>query len=191
MLASSVEIVGIQPQHQSEAAAQRRADQALPRGGADGREALDVHRHRARAGTRADQDVHAEIFERGVNHLFHVRLQAMDFVDEENFALLNVAQDAHQVEFLLQHRTRGLLDAHAQLGGDDPGERGLAQAGRAVEQHVIHGLAAVFRGFDGDGEILLDLGLAGEIGQAVRAERGFELPLLFVAETPKRCPVRA
>ncbi len=69
-----------------------------------------------------------------------------------------------QVELLLQHGTRGLLDPHAQLGGDDPGERGLAQARRSIQQHVVHGLAAAARCFDGDGEILLDLGLTGEVG---------------------------
>ena len=103
----------------------------------------------------------------------------MDFVDEENLALLNVAQDADQVEFFLQHRSGGLLDAHSQLGGDDPGERGLAQARRAVEQHVVHGLAAAAGSLDSDGEVLLDLGLTGEIGELLRAERGFELPLFF------------
>ncbi len=172
-------IVRIQPQHQAEAAAQRRADQALPRGRADRREALDVHRHRARAGTRADQDVHAKIFERRINHLLDVRLQAVNFVDEENFALLNVAQDAHQVELLLQHRTRGLLNADAQLRRDDAGQRRLAQARRPVEQHVIHRFAALLRGFDGDREIFLDLRLSREIGEPARAQRGFKLPLLF------------
>ena len=56
----------------------------------------------------------------------------------------------------------------AELGGDDSGERGLAETGRAVEQHVIHRLAALFRGLDRDGEILLDLRLAREVGQPRR-----------------------
>ena len=115
----------------------------------------------------------------------------MDFVDEENLALLDVAEDAHQVELLLQHGPGGLLDTHAQLGGDDPGERGLAQARRAVEQHVVHGLAAAARRFDGDGEVLLDLGLAGEIGQPLRAQSGFELPLVFLQRRGDNALVRA
>ena len=179
MLRSSGMVVWIQPQHQAEAAAQRRADQALARGGADGGEALDVHRHGARAGAGADEDIHAEIFQRGVDHFLHVGLQAMNFIDEENFAFLNIAEDADQVEFLLQHRTGGLLPADSQLRRDDARERGFAQAGRAVEEHVIHRLAALFRGFDGDGEILLDLGLAGEIVQEARAKGGFKLPFIF------------
>ena len=66
--------------------------------------------------------------------------------------------------FFCSTGSRGLLDGHAQLGGDDPGERGLAQARRAVQQHVVHGLAGGAGSLDGDGEILLDLGLAGEVG---------------------------
>ena len=103
----------------------------------------------------------------------------MNFVDEENFAFVNVAEDADQVQLLLQHRTGGLLNSHAQFRGDDAGERGLTQARRAVEQHMIHGFAALLRGFDRDGEIFLDFGLAGEIGQTDGPQRGFELPLLF------------
>ena len=88
MLPEFRRLVRIQPQHQPEAPAQRRADHPLPRGRADGGEALDLHRMRARARSRADQDVHAEILQRGINHLFHVRQQAVNFVDEENLALL-------------------------------------------------------------------------------------------------------
>ena len=41
----------------------------------------------------------------------------------------------------------------------------LPKPGRTVEQHVIHGLAALARGLDGDGQVLLQLFLAGEVGQ--------------------------
>jgi hypothetical protein len=41
--------------------------------------------------------------------------------------------------------------------GDDVGERRLAQAGRAVEQHVIERLAARLGGLDGDSRLSLTL----------------------------------
>ena len=103
---SSGHVVMIQPQHQPEASAQGRADQPLPRGRADGGEFLQRNRMRARARAGADQDVQMEIFERRIEHLLHVRQQAMNFVDEEDLALLNAAEDAGQVELLLQHRAR-------------------------------------------------------------------------------------
>ena len=44
-----------------------------------------------------------------------------------------------------------VVNGDFQFLGDDGGERGLAQARRAVEQHVVHGLAAHAGGLDGDG----------------------------------------
>ena len=104
----------------------------------------------------------------------------MNFVDEENLAVLDRAEDAGEIELLLQHRAGGLLKADFQFLRDDGRERGFAQARRAVKQHVIHGLAAFARRVDGDLQILFEPGLAGEIGQAARAQTGFELALLFV-----------
>ena len=126
-------------------------------------------------GPGADQDVDAEVLERRVEHLFHVGQQAVDFVDEEDLARSDVAQDAGEIELFLQHGSGGLVKGDVQLLGDDGGEGGFAEAGRAVEQDVVHGLAALAGGFDGDGEVFFELGLAGEIGQAARAQAGFEL----------------
>jgi hypothetical protein len=95
--------VRIEPQHQPEAAAQRRADESLPRSGADGREARHGQRVRARARTRAHQDVHAEILQRRIQHLLHIGHQAVDFVDEEDLPRADVAEDAGEVQLLLQH----------------------------------------------------------------------------------------
>src|ERR1700680_1111439 len=81
--------------------------------------------------------------------------------------------------FFCKTGPEGLLPADAQLGRDDARERRLAEAGRPVEQHVIHGLAAVFGGLDRNRQILLHPGLSGEVGQTDGAKRGFKLPLLF------------
>ena len=55
----------------------------------------------------------------------------------------DVAEDPGEIELLLQDGPGGLLEGHFQLLGDDGGERRFAQAGRAVEQDVVHGLAAL------------------------------------------------
>ena len=69
------------------------------------------------------------------------------------------------------------------------GQRGFAQPGRAVEQHVVHGFAALAGGFDGDGEILFQLGLSGEIGEAARAQPGFKLRVIGLAIAGNQLPV--
>ena len=171
--------IRIQPQHQPEAAAQRSADHPLPRGRADGGEALDLHRMRSRARPGADQDVHPKIFERRINHLLDVRQQAVNFVDEENLALIDVRQNPAQVQLLLQHRTRRLLNPDAQFLRDDSRQRRFPQPWRPVEQHVIHRLAALFRRLDRDGEVFLDLRLPREVRQPAGAKRSLKLLLLL------------
>ena len=66
------------------------------------------------------------------------------------------------------------FDVRAHGLGEDVGEGGFAEAGRAAEEDVIERLAALFGGGDGDFEALLDLGLAGEIGKKRRAQRHFQ-----------------
>jgi hypothetical protein len=54
------------------------------------------------------------------------------------------------------------------------GEGGLAEAGRAVEEEVVEGLAAAVGGLNGDAEVLFELVLANELGQATGTQGGVE-----------------
>ena len=64
-------------------------------------------------GPAPDQDIHAKILQRRVEHLLHVRQQAVNFVDEEDLARADVAEDAGEVELLLQHRPGGGGERHS------------------------------------------------------------------------------
>jgi len=44
---------------------------------------------------------------------------------------------------------------------------------------VIHGLTTAARCFDGDGQVLFEIALSGEIGKTPRPQPGFELRLFF------------
>ncbi len=57
-------------------------------------------------------------------------------------------------------------------------QRGLAQTGRAEQQHVIERLAPLARSGDEDLHLLADLGLAHVLGQPLRTQRA--LHRLFV-----------
>ena len=116
--------------------ARRRADQ---------RELLQRHLHRPRARSLADDDVELVVLHRRIEDLFDRRRQAMNLVDEEDLVLLQVGQHPGQVARLLDDRSGGRAHRHAHLVADDVGERGLAEAGRAIEQHVIERLAAAAR----------------------------------------------
>ncbi len=63
----------------------------------------------------------------------------------------------------------------AELLGDDPGEAGLAEAGRAGQQDVVERVAAGRGGRDRDRELLLELVLPDELLQPLRAQRRVEL----------------
>ena len=67
----------------------------------------------------------------------------MDLIDEQHIARLQVGQQRGQVAGPLEHRTGGLAQIDAQLGGDDVGQRRLAQARWPEDQHVIERLAAL------------------------------------------------
>jgi len=61
------------------------------------------------------------------------------------------------------------------------GERGLAEAGRAVEEEVVERFVALLGGVDGDAEVVLELLLADELVEAPGPERYFE-GLVFVLD---------
>src|SRR5205085_9243617 len=102
--------VMIEPQHQAEAPAQGAAHQPLPRGRADRCEFRDRNRVRARPRPGPDQDIYAKVFDGRVQHFLDIREQAMDLVDEEYLPQLDVAQDAGEIQLLLQNWSGGLLE---------------------------------------------------------------------------------
>ncbi len=147
-----------------------------------------LHRHFDRAGARAlaDDDVELEVLHRRIEDLFDRRRQAMDLVDEQHFARLQVRQDAGQIAGLLDHRPRRGARRHAELVGDDVGERRLAQARRAVEQHVIERLAALARRRNRDRQVLAHAILADVVVEPPRPEPRFVLRVVFDARRCRR-----
>jgi len=95
----------------------------------------------ARGGALADDDVQLVVLERGVELFFEDGLQAVDLVEEEDLALAQVGEDGSEVSLDLQGGAGGLLVADFELVGDDGGEGGFAQAGRAEEEDVVEGFA--------------------------------------------------
>ena len=137
-------------------------------------ERLHVHGVGARRRPLPDHDVELVVFQRGVKDFLKRRLQAVDFVDEQHLLVAKIGQDGGEVALDLQRRPGSLLERHRQFVGDDGGQRGLAQARRAVEQNVIERFAARLRGLDGDRQIFFYLGLSDELRQALRAQLQLE-----------------
>ena len=79
------------------------------------------------------------------------------------------------------HRPGRGADRHAQLVGDDVGERRLAEAGRAVEQHVVERLAALARRRDRHVQVLADAVLADVVVERPRPQPGLVLRVVVDA----------
>ena len=86
----------------------------------------------------------------GIERLLERAREAVDLVDEEDRARLERGQEGGDVALALERRAGGLHERDVELGGDDLGERGLAEAGRPGEQHVVERLAARGGGLDRD-----------------------------------------
>ena len=77
----------------------------------------------------------------------------MDFIDEEDVAVLQIGEQCREIARLSDDRPGGGTEIDAQLAREDLRERGLAEAGRADKQHMIECLAALARGADEHVEI--------------------------------------
>jgi hypothetical protein len=166
--------IELQALDDAEAVAQWAGQQAGAGGGADQRERRQVELDRARRRALADHDVDLEIFHRRVQHFLDDRRQPVDLVDEQHVVRLQVGQQRGQVAGALDHRAGGLAQVDAHLGGDDMGQRGLAQAGRAEDQHVVERLLALARGLDVDLQLFADGFLAQVFVQALGTDAGLD-----------------
>ena len=133
----------------------------------------------AGGGALADDDVELVVLEGGVEFFFEDGLEAVDLVEEEDLALAEVGEDGGEVALDLEGGAGGLLEADVELVGDDGGEGGFAEAGRAGEQDVVEGFAAGFGVFEGNSKLLFGFGLADEFLEAAGAELKLEGIFVF------------
>ena len=102
----------------------------------------EVDLDRARRRPFADDEVELEILHGRIEDFLDRRIEAVDLVDEEHVALFEVGEQRGEVAGLGDHRAGGGAEIDAELAGDDLGQRRLAEAGRADEQHMVERLAA-------------------------------------------------
>ena len=94
----------------------------------------------------------------------------MDFVNEQHVVRLQIGEQTREVGGLVEHGAGGHLDAGAQLVGDDVGERGFAQAGGAMQQHVVEGVAALLGGGHEHLQVFENLVLPRKVVETKRAQ---------------------
>jgi len=98
----------------------------------------------------------------------------MDLVEEQHFPGNQSGQNCRQVPGMLNGRTRGDVHRSPHLGGDDHRQSGLAQPGRAGQQHVIRRAAAASGGIEHQAELVTHPWLPFELGQRRGTQRGLD-----------------
>src|SRR5439155_13681202 len=167
-----IRLVEIEAGDETEPLPQRTGDHSTARGRPDEREPWQVETDRARRRSFADDDVELEVLHRGIEHLFDGAREPMDLVDEQHVAVVEIRQDRGEVAGTLERGAAGDSHPRIELVGDDAGERGLAEARRTGEQEVVERLATPLRRPQHDLEMLTEAGLADELGQPARPQRG-------------------
>src|SRR5579863_5751908 len=133
----------------------------------------------ARAGPLADDQIDTKILHRWIEDFFDSGLQAMDFVEEENFFLFERSQNGGKVTFAFEQRAGAGFDGYIQLVGNDLRQSRLAEAGRTVEQYVVERFATAARGFDCDSDVFFYFFLADVFAQRFRANAGVQTRVVF------------
>ena len=170
--------VVIEPVGDAEAVTQGPGEQARARGGTDEREARDVEPDGAGGRPLADHDVEEEVLHRGIENLLDVVVEAVNLVDEQDIAGLEVGEDGRKVTRALDGRAARGVDLGAHLVGDHRGERGLAQARGAGEDHVVKRLATALGGLDKHAQVLADALLAAVLVECLRAQGAVDVKVV-------------
>jgi hypothetical protein len=99
----------------------------------------------------------------------------VDLVDEEDRSRLERCEEGGDIGLALKRRARRLDQGRLHLGGDDVGERGLAEARRPGQEDMVERLPALAGGLDEDRQLIGDLGLVDELREARRTEAAVEV----------------
>jgi hypothetical protein len=156
----------------AEAITQRGGEQARARGGADQREARQIDLHRARGRAFADDEVELVVLHGRIEDFLDRRIEPVNLVDEQNVALFEIGEQRREIAGLGDHRPGGGAEIDAQLARDDLRQRGLAEARRADEQHMVERFLARARRLDEHRQIGARFFLADELAQSLRAQGG-------------------
>ncbi len=163
--------VELQPHGDAEAIAQRRRQQPLPRRRTDQSEARQIDAHTARRRPLPDHQVERAVLHRGIEHLLDCRGEAVNLVDEQDVAILEIGEQRGEIARLGDHRAGRGAETDTHFLGDDLRQRGLAQPRRAEEQHMIERIPALAGSVDEHAQVIARRTLADEFVERLGAQR--------------------
>ena len=160
-----------QPDRNAEPVTQRCGQQPGAGGCTDQRERRQIDPDRARRWPLANDQIKRAVLHRRIEHLFHLRIEPVDLVDEQDIALFQIGQQRGQITRLGDHRAAGGPEPNPQFARNNLRQRSLPQPRRAKEQDRVHRLPARFGAFDEDAKVVLGRRLPHEFGERLRTKR--------------------
>ena len=121
-----------------------------------------------------DHDINSEILHRRVEILLDGRLEAVNFVDEEDSSSRHRREETRQISSLLDRRTT--RSAHLGLHGiaQDVGQSRLTESGRAAQQDVLERFVPLAGRFDHQQQTFDRLRLPAELLEHRGSQRHIE-----------------
>ena len=150
----------------SETGAKGGAEEAGAGGCTDEGEAGEIQADGASGRALVDNDIDPEVLNGGVEILFDDFGQAVNFIDEEDISLLKSGEETGEIACFFNRGTRGGANGGIHFRAQDVGESGFPESRRSTEEKVIEGLGASAGGVEKDSKAILQLRLAGEVGEA-------------------------
>ena len=150
----------------SETGAKGGTEEAGAGGCTDEGEAGEIQADGASGRALVDNDIDPEVLNGGVEILFDDFGQAVNFIDEEDISLLKSSEETGEIACFFDRGTRGGANGGIHFRAQDVGESGFPESRRSTEEKVIEGLGASAGGVEKDSEAILQLRLAGEVGEA-------------------------
>ena len=150
----------------SETGAKGGTEEAGAGGCTDEGEAGEIQADGASGWALVDNDIDPEVLNGGVEILFDDFGQAVNFIDEEDISLLKSSKETGEIACFFNRGTRGGANGGIHFCAQDVGESGFPKSRRSTEEKVIEGLGASAGGVEKDSEAILQLRLAGEVGEA-------------------------
>ena len=150
----------------SETGAKGGTEEAGAGGCTDEGEAGEIQADGASGRALVDNDIDPEVLNGGVEILFDDFGQAVNFIDEEDISLLKSSEETGEIACFFNRGTRSGANGGIHFRAQDVGESGFPESRRSTEEKVIEGLGASAGGVEKDSKAILQLRLAGEVGEA-------------------------
>ncbi len=134
----------------------------------------------------ANDDIELVVFHSRVEYFLDHFIEAMNFVDEEDIARLEVGQNRAEVAHFFDGWSRGDLDTDTHFFGDDMSEGRLAQTGWPIEENVLDRFTPFLGRLNKYVEVALDFILTDVFVKRLRSQRVLDGVFFFSQRTGER-----